>query len=112
MNAADFRALALALPEAVESAHQGHPDFRVRNKIFATLGPDESWAMVKLGPDTQAEALELAADAFEPIPGAWGKQGCTRVTLKKARKRDVTWALGVAWRRTAPKTLVREHDEG
>jgi hypothetical protein len=30
MTADDFRNLALSLPEASESAHMGHPDFRVR----------------------------------------------------------------------------------
>ena len=41
MTADDFRQIALSLPEASESAHMDHPDFRVRGKIFATLGyPD------------------------------------------------------------------------
>ena len=38
MTTDDFRNLALSLPEAVESAHMDHPDFRVGGKIFATLG--------------------------------------------------------------------------
>ena len=38
MNATAFRALALELPGVIEAAHQGHADFRVRGKIFATLG--------------------------------------------------------------------------
>ncbi len=46
MTADEFRKLALELPEASESAHMDHPDFRVRDKIFATLGPDEDWGMV------------------------------------------------------------------
>ena len=46
MTVDDFRKLALDLPEAIESAHMNHPDFRVRNKIFATIWPDESWGMV------------------------------------------------------------------
>jgi hypothetical protein len=38
-----FRRIALSLPETSESAHMAHPDFRVRGKIFATLGyPNES----------------------------------------------------------------------
>ena len=50
-----FRRLALGLPEATEGAHMGHPDFRVRNKIFASLGvPDADWGMVKLTPEQQA----------------------------------------------------------
>jgi len=47
----DFRALALALPDATESSHRGHPDFRVRNKIFATLWPEQNRGMVKLHPE-------------------------------------------------------------
>jgi len=51
MTANDFRKLALSLPEAVESAHMHHPDFRVRGKIFATLGyPDKDSGVVKLTP--------------------------------------------------------------
>jgi hypothetical protein len=37
MTTKDFRHLALSFPEAVESAHMNHPDFRVRGKIFTTL---------------------------------------------------------------------------
>ena len=37
MTADQFRRLALGLPEAAESSHLAHPDFRVRNRIFATL---------------------------------------------------------------------------
>jgi hypothetical protein len=48
MTALDFRNLALSFLEAAEDAHMGHPDFRVQGKIFATIGSDEDWAMVKL----------------------------------------------------------------
>ena len=44
MTAAEFRRLALSLPEAEEREHMHHPDFRVGGKIFATLGyPDKGW---------------------------------------------------------------------
>ena len=41
MTPADVRKLALGLPEAEEKAHFGKADFRVRNKIFASL-PDDA----------------------------------------------------------------------
>ena len=51
-----FCGLALSLPDAVESAHMGHPDFRVGGKIFASLGyPDAHWGRVKLTPEQQAD---------------------------------------------------------
>ena len=38
MTADEFRDLALQLPGALEDSHMGHPDFRIDNRIFATLG--------------------------------------------------------------------------
>ena len=66
-----FRRLALSLPEASEVGHMGHPDFRLRGKIFAMLGyPSEDWAMVKLTPEQQ-EALVGSASSwpvYERLP--------------------------------------------
>ena len=82
MTAAQFRRLALDLPDTIESSHCAHPDFRVRNKIFATLGyPDSRWGMVKLTPAQQTEVLRGAPDAFRPAAGAWGRSGSTVVFL-------------------------------
>lgn len=108
-----FRKLALELPEAVESSHMGHPDFRVGGKIFATLGPEgesEPWGMVKLTPEQQAPLLEAEPDAFAPASGAWGRRGATLVRLPKARVAPVRRALTEAWRNTAPKKLVQRFD--
>jgi hypothetical protein len=108
MTANQFRALALSLPEAEEDEHMGHPDFRVRRKIFATLGPKEEWGMVKLTPEEQAAFVVAAPEIFQPFPGAWGKRGCTKVCLAAAREDSLRDALLAAWRNTAPKRLVRE----
>lgn len=108
-----FRRMALQLPEAEEASHMGHPDFRVRGKIFATLGPDgdgEAWGMVKLTPEQQAPLLEAEPDAFEPASGAWGRRGATIVRLRRARVATVRRALVAAWRNTASKALVRRYD--
>ena len=93
VTAEDFRALALRLPEAAERAHMGHPDFRVRDKIFATLGPDATWGMVKLTPDQQAGFMREEPGVFQPCSGAWGRQGATEVRLAAAREPSVRRAL-------------------
>ena len=107
MTEAQFRKLALSLPEAAERSHMGHPDFRVRGKIFATLGfPDATMAVVRLN-SAQQDMLSHAEPAvFSPVPGAWGSRGATCITLKKATKASTLDALEMAWRRTAPKSLV------
>jgi hypothetical protein len=71
MTADDFRQLALALPESAERAHMDHPDFRVKNKIFATLGhPAKGWGMVKLTPEQQHHFSKEYSDTFVPVKGA------------------------------------------
>ena len=112
MTTSDFRRLALALPEATESAHMDHPDFRVGGKIFATLGyPEKGWGMVKLGPEEQHCFMETAPGMFVPAKGAWGRQGATTFRLKAANKETLRKALYAAWRKTAPKRLVQEQHE-
>ena len=103
--------MALRLPEATESGHMGHPDFRVCGKIFATLGPGEEWGMVKLTPAQQAELVRAHPAAFEPAAGAWGRRGATTVRLRRAQEEPVRRALLDAWRNTAPERMTREYDE-
>lgn len=106
-----FRRLALELPETVEAEHMGHPDFRVRGKIFATLAPDDVWGVVKLTPDQQAKLLDAEPDVFRPASGAWGRRGTTEIRLRRARRAAVREALVASWRNTAPKRLVQRYDE-
>jgi hypothetical protein len=106
-----FRRMALSLPEAVESAHMDHPDFRVRGKIFATLGyPGKGWGMVKLTPEEQQRFVRTEPDVFVPAAGAWGARGSTTVNLAKANKETVFTALVAAWRNVAPKRLSADFE--
>lgn len=108
MTTAAFRKLALNLPEAVESAHMGHPDFRVNKKIFATLftRDEVEWGMVKLTPQQQREFVKSDPKAFAPIPGGWGRGGATQVNLKAAKVGPLKKALLAAWLNVAPKRLT------
>jgi hypothetical protein len=106
MTANDFRKLALSFPEAVESAHMHHPDFRVAGKIFATLGyPNKDSAVVKLMPDEQREFVQNEPKIFRRVKGAWGRRGHTTIDLPAAEIDIVREALSAAWRNTAPKRL-------
>jgi len=103
MTPSDFRTIALSLPDTVESSHHGHPDFRVRGKIFATLAhPSRGWGMVALTPAHQARVCRAEPEVFFPVNGAWGRGGATHVYLQLARPRSVRAALKAAWRYRAP----------
>ncbi|HEX6307744.1 MAG TPA: MmcQ/YjbR family DNA-binding protein [Longimicrobiales bacterium] len=112
MTAAEFRKIALSFPEATESSHHGHPDFRVGGKIFATLGyPDASCGVVMLTPDDQAFYMKIAGNGFTPAKGEWGRKGSTVVTLRSVKRSMVRAALEAAWQRRAPKRLLKEQPE-
>jgi hypothetical protein len=98
MTPDDFRAMALSLPDTIESSHMDHPDFRVRGKIFATLGyPDREWGVVGLTPEDQARVCKAEPSVFVPVKGAWGRAGSTQVHLDGARATSVRAALKAAW---------------
>jgi hypothetical protein len=104
-----FRRTALALPGAIESEHMHHPDFRIENRIFATLGsPDAAWGMVKLPPEEQQKLVEAMPEAFQPAAGAWGRQGSTLVRLEKAKPQVLTYALEMAWRMAQVKPVRKK----
>jgi len=110
MSPDDFRKLVLRLPEVVEQQHQEHPDFRIGNKVFATLGwPDSAWAMIKLPLEEQQKYTAAQPSVFEPVPGAWGRRGSTKIRLATADRNAVEQALQTAWRHVAPKRLGAKH---
>ena len=113
MTIGQFCRIALSMPEATEGAHMGHPDFRVKGKIFATLfrREDIDWGMVKLKPGQQREFIEAKPGVFQPVKGGWGRQGCTKVSTEAVDKADLSAlrnAMFAAWCNTAPKRLVEE----
>lgn len=102
MTPEEFREIALSFPEAEERSHMDHPDFRVGGKIFATLGPDETWGMAKLTPAQQQDFLRFEP-AFKPASGKWGEGGATIITLAQADESAVRDALTAAWKNVLGK---------
>ncbi len=108
MTAAGFRRIALRLPEAVEGSHFGNADFRVGGRIFATLALEsKGFGVLLLTPEQQGGMVEDAPDVFSPVPGGWGRMGATRVRLAKVAPDILEASMRMAWRRRAPKRLLR-----
>ena len=107
MTGADFRRLALAMPEATEGSHFGNADFRVGGKIFATLSQEKKgYGVLLLSPEEQAGMVEDAPEVFSPVPGGWGLKGSTLVSLSHVTADVLEAALRTAWRKRAPKRLL------
>jgi hypothetical protein len=95
------RRIALSMPGAEEREHHGHPDFRVGGRIFATLWPDESRAVVKLAIADQAALVQMDPGAF--TLNAWSHQGFTNVDLKRVDAKRLRSVVESAWRNVAAK---------
>ena len=107
MDTDDARRIALSLPEAEEKAHFDKPDFRVRNRIFASLPPGGRM-VVKLTPEQQGVTCGAEPAVFRPVKGGWGRQGWTEVALSDADEPTLRSALTSAWRNVAPASLRRQ----
>jgi hypothetical protein len=103
MTKDDLRRVALALPGVEEKSHFDKADFRVKNKIFASL-KDDATGVIKLAPEQQSMLVDAEPGIFQPVPGGWGRQGWTKIILANADEVTLKSALQTAWRNVAPKS--------
>ena len=108
MTDSDFRRISLGMTGAVESAHMGHPDFRVNGRIFATLQHGLRTGMVVLTPEQQEQFVREYSTAFTPESGAWGRAGCTRVQLDAVDEEWIGEAITLAFQNVAAKRAGRK----
>jgi predicted DNA-binding protein (MmcQ/YjbR family) len=80
--------IALSLPGAEQHEHHGTTDFRVRNKIFATL-PMPGWMTLRLDPEHARAPINTNPETFVAHPGAWGERGWIRVALDRIDADDL-----------------------
>lgn len=106
-NASDLRRLALALDGTTEAPHFDRAAFKVA-RIYVTLAADGKTANFKFAPDEQALKCTVAADAFAPVPNAFGKQGWTTATLSKLTIAELKSALEVAHAHALPAKTKRK----
>ena len=109
-GAEEFRTVALALPEVVEKETWGHPTFRFRNKMFASMAEDGSTASVKATKEEQSALLAAAPDTFF-VPAYVGHHGWVGINLPRADPGELHDLIVEAWRLTAPKRVVKAYDE-
>jgi hypothetical protein len=108
---ADVRAWALALPGTREVfvGSWGEWTLRCGEKIFAIGGPEAATLSVKASMQDQAELVGSAPDIYSVAPYV-GRFGWVRVALATADADELRQVVIEAWRRTAPKRLIREYD--
>jgi hypothetical protein len=103
-----FRSICLSFPEVIELPHFELTSFRVSKKIFSTLSREKQRAMIKLSPVDQSVFCSFDKKIIYPVPGAWGKKGCTYFELSKVKKEMLKDALTQAYCNVAPRSLSQK----
>lgn len=91
------RRLVAELPGAEESAHHGHPDFRVGRRIFATLWPDQNRSVLRLAVEDADGLAASRPDTFRLI-SARGPIAWLNVQLEQVSADEFRTLLAQAWR--------------
>jgi hypothetical protein len=110
VTVAQVRKLALALPHTAEVVTWGDDlTWRVNDKIFAMGGPTSPRISLKTSKEEQAELLASEPETF--FYAAYvGRFGWVEVVLANIEADELNELLIEAWRRTAPKRLVKAYD--
>ncbi len=111
VSADELRQVMGSLPEAEERETWGHPTFRVRDKMFATMSDDGRQATVKATKQEQAALVAAAPETFG-IPAYVGRHGWVSIQLATVDPTELRELVVEAWRQTAPKRLVTAYDAG
>ena len=117
MTIDELRAFCMALPETHEqetwgdAEHGGDVTFRVRGKIYVITGPQGGSASVRTTIDQQAELLDTFPGVFRSAPYT-GRFGWVVAELDAVDDAVLSGIIEGAWRRTAPKVVVRAWEEG
>jgi hypothetical protein len=101
----------LALPggEEVMVQEWGHPTLRVNNKMFASGASGSNRMSVKASKEEQ-EALLASSPEVYSYAAYVGRFGWVEVDLSKVDEDELHELIVEAWRRTAPKKLVKEYE--
>ncbi len=101
-TASDSRRIALKLEGTIEVPHFDRRAFRVERQ-YATLAPDNKTANFKFTADEQQLKCLTAPEAFQPVPGGWGRMGWTTATLANLSVAELKAALETAWAHAVPR---------
>ena len=103
------RAMALALPDAVEQETWEQPTFRVRKRIFVMFSDREREAWVKSTHDEQRALVQMHPQTFF-VPPYVGPSGWVGVRFRTVDRDEMRELITEAWRLTAPKRIVAAFD--
>ncbi|RIJ78695.1 MmcQ/YjbR family DNA-binding protein [Nakamurella silvestris] len=108
----DVRRICLGLPETTENAAWGMPTFRVKNKIFASLGSEPGVLGFAVDQEERRELIASAPQIYFLKSGHDDNYHFARARLPQIDVEELAELLTESWRRIAPVRVRRAFDEG
>jgi hypothetical protein len=105
----DVRATALALPETTERPAWDMACLRVRDRVFASMPPDESWVAIRLA-EGENRALAAERPHVFSVPHHYRNSTMVVVALAEVDRAELAELLTEAWRLRAPARLRAAFD--
>lgn len=105
----ELRGLALSLPGVEERETWGEATFRVRERIFVMLAPDERSAGLRTSKQEQEALVGSQPETFA-VSAYTGRFGWVTVRLDMVEAEEIRELVIDCWRRTAPKRVVAAWD--
>jgi hypothetical protein len=109
ISMATFRIMALSFPETVEQPHFEKISFRIRKKIFETQDEKTYIVVFKLSLIDQSVFCDINKTMIYPVERGWGKQGWTKLELKKISRNILKDILTIAYCLVAPAQLSEKY---
>lgn len=103
-------ALALGLPNVVETTSWGQPTLKAHGKLWAWWSPHEDAPVFKMGKEERDFLLQADPETFFITPHYAGHD----LVLVRPQKLDEAWAkarLLQTWRAMAPKRVLKAFEE-
>jgi hypothetical protein len=107
MTFEEVRAIALALPGVEEGTHYGTPAFKVKGKAFTRLREDGETLVLFDVPVEEREVMIEAEPEVYFFTDHYRNWPAVLARLSAARPAHVRGYLERAWRKRAPKALLR-----
>jgi len=86
-----------------------HPDFRLNDRIFATLAyQEQGCGVLKLTLEQQAAFVTDQPHIFSPVQGGWGRMGMTFIHLNQADESIMAGALKTAYHNLEEKQSQKQ----
>jgi hypothetical protein len=103
-------AIARELPEVEESTSYGRPAIKVRGNFMAGYNPQEKAFVLRIGSVEEQDFLIEMAPAIYYITDHYKGYPAVLARPSKLTKKEARGRLEQAWRKQAPKALVKKFD--